>query len=214
MVISSCFFANLLTKCEAPRLLAVISRIMKLDDLSNKIPHHITTADTIFHNILVASDGSSTPISYLPSNHDFLIASFTPREISRVMQLLQSHEGLLLQTLQLALQAQDFQSIFSYLISEIKKNTKSLFLPYYLPTDSMFTLYVTGNPPVTQLRTNQALKLEPLFHLSIQLGLQILNRSTHLELHSNYEKGDMYISSPYRTSVTSKHCFESLFFFN
>ena len=150
------------------------------------------------------------PPAPLPSNHDFLIASFTPREISRVMQLLQSHEGLLLQTLQLALQAQDFKSIFSYLISEIKENTKSLFLPYYLPTDSMFTLYVSGNPPVTQLRTNQALKLEPLSHLSIQLGLQILNRSTHLELHSNNGNGDMYINSPYSTSVTSKHCFESL----
>ena len=144
-----------------------------------------------------------------------MIASFTPREISQVMKLLQTHQCLLPQHLQLDLNnTQDYGKIISYLISDIEESTKSLFLPFYLPGDSMFTLSVSVSPPVTQLRTNQVVKLEPLSHLSIKLGLQILNRSTYLELHSNNENGDMYIHSPSSTTVTSKHCFESLFFFN
>ena len=89
-----------------------------------------------------------------------------------------------------------------------------MFLPYFLPAASIFHLFVSGNPPVTRLRTNQVIKLEPLTHLSVSLELQILNRSTHLELHPTYEKGEVYLNSPFSTSVTSKHCVESLFLFN
>ena len=89
-------YAQLLKKCEAPRILAEISRILKMDDLSKKIPHNTTQVDTTFHNVLTApllcsdypsSNGkfvtihsSSTGVSSapLPSNNDFLIASFTP----------------------------------------------------------------------------------------------------------------------------------------
>ena len=123
-----------------------------MDDLSNKIPHHKTQVDTVFHNILTAPDvsfsntkfvtahSSSTPHAPLPSNNDFLIASFTPREISQVMKLLQTHKSLLPQNLQPELQnTQNYKKIISYLISDIAESTKSLFLPFYIPGDSMFS---------------------------------------------------------------------------
>ena len=100
-------YAQLLKKCEAPRLLEEINKILKMDDLSNRIPHHTTQVDIVFHNILTAPDvsfsntkfvtahSSSTPPAPLPSNNDFLISSFTPREISQVMKLLQNHKSLL-----------------------------------------------------------------------------------------------------------------------
>ena len=89
-----------------------------------------------------------------------------------------------------------------------------MFLPYFLPAASMFDLFVSGNPPVPQLRTNEVVKLKPLSHLNVSLDMQILNRSTHLVLHPNYKKGKIYLNSLFSTSVTSKHCFEELFLFN
>ena len=130
------------------------------------------------------------------------------------MQLLQNHESLLPPVLKPALPAQDFKTIFSFLLSEIKKSDKSMFIPYFLPAASKFHLFVSGNPPVAQLRTNQVIKLEPLSHLSVTLDMHILNRSTHLVLHPNYKKGKVYFNSKFNTSVTSKHCFETLFLFN
>ena len=197
-------YAQLLKKCEAPRILAEISRILKMDYLSQRNPHNTTPVYTMFHNVLTApllysddpsSNGkfvtthSSSPgvsSAPLPSNNDFLIASFTPREISQVMKLLQTHKCLLPKHLKLDLNnKQDYGKILSYSISKISSSTKYLFLPYYLPGASMFTLIITGSPPVPQLRTNQAIKLEPLSHISIQLNLQILSRSTYLQLHSS-----------------------------
>ena len=139
----------------------------------------------------------------LPSNHDFLVGSFQPSEIKRIMSLLQGNTSLLPHDLLPALHAQDFNTLISFLLSNITKSHKTIFLPFFLPPATMFQLFVSGSPPVVQIRTNKILKLEPLSHLNIVLDLQILNRSTHLVFHPNYKGGEIFLSSLFSTSVTS-----------
>ena len=97
-------------------------------------------------------------------------------------------------------------------MSNITKSHKTIFLPFFLPPATMFQLFVSGSPPVVQIRTNKILKLEPLSHLDIVLDMQILNRSTHLVFH--YKGGEIFLSSLFSTSVTSKHEFRNIFMFN
>ena len=73
---------------------------------------------------------------------------------------------------------------------------------------------MTGHSPVVQIRSNQVIKLDPMTHLDIVLDLQVLNRSTHLVLHPNYKGGEIFLSSIFSTSVTAKHEFRQVFFFN
>jgi hypothetical protein len=44
--------------------------------------------------------------------------------------------------------------------------------------------------------------------------VQVLNRSTHLVLHTQYKVGDIFLSSLFSTSVMAKHEFKQAFLFN
>ena len=159
-------FSQLLAKCEAPRVLSEIGRILKLDDLSAKIPHFVTSMNNTFHtgifeddtphydDIKINATSSSVP-DLLPSNHDSLLDSLDPVEIKRVLNLLHNNSSLIPSALLPALHAQDFNTLLQFLLSTISKGHKEIFMPYFLPPSTQFQLFVSGHPPVVQIRSNQ-----------------------------------------------------------
>ena len=125
-----------------------------------------------------------------------------------------TNSSLLPTSLLPALEAQDFDGIIQFLLSTISTGHKEIFLPFYLPPETQFELHVSGNPPLVQIKSTQAIHVEPMSHLDIILNLQILNRSTHLAMHPQYKGGDIFLSSLYSTSVVAKHEFKQAFLFN
>ena len=203
-------------------MLSEIGRILKLDDLSAKIPHFVTSMNNTFHTGIFEDDTphyddikiNATSLfvpGLLPSNHDFLLDSFHPVEIKRIMDLLHTNSSLLPSALLPALHAQDFNTLLQFLVSTISQSHKEIFEPYFLPPSTQFELFVSGHPPVVQIRSSQVIKLDPLSHINIVLDLQILNRSTHIALHPHYTGGDIFLCSLSSTSVTAKHEFEAIF---
>ena len=146
-------FSQLLAKCEAPRVLSEIGRILKLDDLSAKIPHFVTSMNNTFHTGIFEDDTphyddiniNATSLfvpGLLPSDHDFLLDSFHPVEIKRIMDLLHTKSSLLPSALLPVLYAQDFNTLLHFLLSTISQGHKELFVPYFLPPSTQFQLFV------------------------------------------------------------------------
>ena len=268
-------FSQLLTKCEAPRVLAEINRILKLDDLSRKTQHFVTNmclkvrVDQLNHApithdpalSLLLDSGTALNVDYgprpanyaacqlynsgstqpaltdyynqypqmatidncaadiihqeeIPTNHKFLLGSFSTQELMKVSSLLQTHSNLFPQHLQSALQSNNFNAIIKFLLSEISESHRELFLPYYLPPSSQFRLQVNSHPLRIQLISTQEISIDGLKHIELPLNLQVLNRSTHLVLSASHKKPDMYFSPLYSTSVTARHEFETILLFN
>ena len=288
-------YAQLLSKCEQPRVLGEIARILKLDDLSTKVPHFVTAMNMSAHKTDLAQlcskkaslprhlvNSSENSLAYssvnslainsvndlahetasqlhidpeyqiycrensplnltaypsmentypvyceitnnatklttsqdLPPNHRFLVDSFRPDEIQKVMNLLQSNSSLLPPSLLPALKAHDFDSLVQYLLSAISTEQKQLFMPFHLPENTHFKLHVSRDPLTVQLRSTKEIHVDPMSHLNIDLNLQMLSRSTHLAMHPQYKGGDIFLASLYSTSVTAKHQFETVFLFN
>ena len=87
----------------------------------------------------------------LPSNHRFLVDSFQPDEIKKVLSLLHSNSSLLPSSLLPALEAHDFDGIIQFLLSAISTGHKEIFLPFYLPPETQFKLHVSENPLSVQI---------------------------------------------------------------
>ena len=59
-------FSQLLSKCEAPRILAEIARILRLDDLSAKVPHFVTGMNMSVHMTTIEDTSSQDLTAYPP----------------------------------------------------------------------------------------------------------------------------------------------------
>ena len=68
---------------------------------------------------------SSAPA--LPSNHRFLLDSFQPDEIKKVLNLLHTNSSLLPPSLLPVLNAQDFDGLIQFLLSSISTGHKEIF---------------------------------------------------------------------------------------
>ena len=111
----------------------------------------------------------ATPVPKAPSNHNFLVNSFTTQEIRRILDMLLAHSDALPTELQYALKNNDFDKIVHFLMSAIKTGHKEIFLPYYLPPTSLVELQVCHDPLSVQLMSKYGISIPSLEHAEIHL---------------------------------------------
>ena len=102
----------------------------------------------------------------------------------------------------------DFGKILKILLSSFSTYSKYLFLPYYLPKDSKFALKSGDDNKVTLLTTT-FIDIPASSHIYLDLDLQLLCRSTFVQLSPVMTDGSLFIEKLSNTSVMAKHqvCF-------
>ena len=66
-------FSQLLSKCEAPRILAEIARILRLDDLSAKVPHFVPGMNMSFHTSILQENAPHDEMAHQAKNTAHLL---------------------------------------------------------------------------------------------------------------------------------------------
>ena len=155
----------------------------------------------------------STTIQKLPNNHHTLLATFTPGEQLRVVELLKLYTDYLPVNMQLAMDKNDFRKILKILSSSFSTYSKYMFLPFYLPKDSKVALKSGDNNMVTLLTSN-FIDIPASSHIYLNLDLQLLCRSTFIQLIPTMKDGSLFIEKLSSTSVVAKHEFKSVFIYN
>jgi hypothetical protein len=146
----------------------------------------------------------SANIQKLPDNHKALLATFTPSEQLKVIELLKLHSDYLSYDLLIAMDTNDFDKILRALLSSLSTYSKYLFLPYYLHQKSQFRIKSSDDCKVT-LITRNFIDVPSSSHIYLDLDLQILCRSTFLQLSPIMKDGALFIQKLSSTSVTAKH---------
>ena len=157
--------------------------------------------------------GCSADIQKLPDNHEALLATFPPSEQLKVIELLKLHSDYLSYDLLTAMDTDDFDKILRALLSSLSTYSKYLFLPYYLPEKSQVRIKTSDDCHVT-LITRSFIDVPSSSHIYLDLDLQILSRSTFLQLNPIMKDGALFIQKLSSTSVTAKHEFKSVFINN
>ena len=155
----------------------------------------------------------STDIQKLPSNHHALLDTFPVSEQKKVMELLKLHSEYLSYDLLLAMDKNDFPKILKALLSNLSSYTKYIFLPFFLADSSQVVLKEGKNCQIT-LMTSEAIVVPSSSHIYIRLDLQLLCRSTFVELVPIDTNGQLFIEKMASTSVAAKHQFDKAFIYN
>ena len=155
----------------------------------------------------------SANIQKLPNNHKALLATFPPSEQLKIIELLKLHSDYLSYDILLAMDKNDFDKILRALLSSLTTYSKYLFLPYYLPQNSKVVIKTTDDCKATLL-TKSFIDIPASSHIYLDLDLQILCRSTFLQLSPVMTDGALFIQKLSSISVTAKHEFKSVFMNN
>ena len=152
-------------------------------------------------------------IQKLPSNHQALLASFPPSEQLKIIELLKLHSNYLSYDILLAMDKNDFSKILKALLSSFSSHDKYLFLPFHLPNNSQVALKSGDNCKVTLLTTT-FIDIPASSHIYLNLDLQLLCRSTFVQLKPVMTDGTLFIEKLSSISVMAKHQFKSVFIHN
>ena len=155
----------------------------------------------------------STNIQKLPSNHQALLDTFPVSEQQKVIELLKLHSDYLSYDLLMAIDKNDFSKILKALLSDLSSYTKYMFLPFFLAENSQVVLKDGKNCIIT-LMTSEAIVVPASSHIYLRLDLQLLCRSTFVELIPIDTNGQLFIEKMASTSVAAKHQFDKAFVYN
>jgi hypothetical protein len=186
-----------------------ISSSHSMDYSRNRALACARDSESDYHETKICSAG----IQRLPTNHRAHLATFTANEQLKVIKLLRSHSDYLSYDLLTALDENNFNKIIRALLTTLTTYSKYMILPFHLPDGSQLRLKTSTDCQVT-LITPKPIDIPSLSNIYLDLELQILSRSTFLQLSPIVKNSELFIQKLSSCSVTAKHQFKSIYLHN